>query len=120
VPLTSKGISGALVLLALGACVPLLGMIYAALAFSGRPSSVTDYIAFGISASFWIPVAASWKFPISGLITFALLFFIALIMCIDSHTSLGQCLYSLVFQLISGAFLLLNLLFIYVIRRKPA
>lgn len=116
----STVISRALVLGAIGACLPLIGLVYAAIAFSGPPTAVMDYVAFGISVTFWLPAAASWKFPVAGFVAFTLLFGIALTMCVSSGSSTSECFYSLVFQLIGWAFLVLNLLFIYVRRRLGA
>jgi hypothetical protein len=111
-------LSRVVIVIALGASLSEAIFCLMGLGFSGLPDSVMERVVFILGALFWIPAAASWKFPVAGFIAFALLFGVVLAMCIRSHTSIAGCFYSLVFQSIGGAFLMLNFLFVSLVRRR--
>lgn len=109
-------VSRGLILVALSAALLQVLFDYTAAGFSGAPTTTIDRVTIGASLMFWLPVAASWKFPRIGFVCFVTLLGVVLAICASSVSRLAECLYALIFPVISGVSLLLNLLFIEFVR----
>src|SRR6185312_301435 len=112
--------SRGLILIALSAALLQVLFDYVAAGFSGSPTSTIERVTVGASLMFWLPVAVSWKFPRIGFAFFAALFGLVLAICVSSRSRLAECLYALIFPMVTGTFLLLNLLLIELVRQRES
>lgn len=104
----SKMLSGALLLIAVGASLPLAGMVYVSFAFSGSPRTPSEWVISLVAFTLWIVVAATWKFPRAAYIVFMALYMAALAWCTSRGAGIGECFRALVFPTVSAMALTVN------------
>lgn len=121
-PLTRTAmLSRLLVLVALGASLSEAMLSCMGLGFSGLPDGLVARAAYILGGVFWIPTAASWKFPRAGFGAFAVLFATTVVLCeppISPPPGWADCIIFILPGAFNGAFLGLNLLLVLVERHR--
>lgn len=116
-------LSRLLVLIALGASVSEAMLSYMGLGFSGLPASLVERSALVAGGLLWAPTLASWKFPRSGFVVFALLFGTAIALCeppISPPPGWADCSVFTIPGTIAGVFLGINLMLVAAQRHRLA
>lgn len=110
-------VSRALVLIAVGACLPLALSMYVIVGFSGPLRTPLEWAVALTGFTLWIPIAVSWKHPYAGYTIFMAVYTAVLAICVVNGGGVGKCIYGLVFPTISAVVLTCNVLMLLVTGR---
>ena len=111
-PHTRSMISTCLLLAGVAACLYIILALYTGYSFAGPPTSAYDVMELVLALSFWIPVAASWRYPRIGFGLFVLLLCAELAKCVFAHYPHVECFSGLITLELVGIPLLLNIVYL--------